>query len=263
MTVSSQSGQRLRAISSRQNALVKKLREAFAQGRSVEGFCAVEGIRLIEEAIRSRLKVHALFVRQSAQARAERILDQLSKHAEALLLPNDVFDSAVVTEHPQGIAALLQMPHFDLQTALAPHPALVVVAAGVQDPGNLGTLIRSAEAFGATCVISIEGTVSHWNSKVIRASAGSVFRLAVVKIHAQELASELKKREIAALALVAPRGGGASEDFDGSTPQRPRRLQEANLARACALFAGNEGAGIPRELISLMDEFVAIPQVRV
>lgn len=262
MPVSSQSGQRLRPVSSRQNALVKKLREAFVQGTSDDGLCAVEGIRLIEEAIRSRLKVHALFVRQLAQARAERILDQLSKHAEALLLPNDVFDSAAITEHPQGIAALVQTPHFNLETALAAHPALAVVAAGIQDPGNLGTLIRSAEAFGAGSVISIEGTVSQWNSKVIRASAGSVFRLPVVKTRSDELISNLRARDISAIALVAPRNEDA-EDFDGTTPQKPRRLQNADLTRACALFVGNEGAGISRELFSVINEFIAIPQARV
>ena len=262
MPVSSQSGQRLRPVSSRQNALVKKLREAFVQGTSEDGLCAVEGIRLIEEAIRSRLKVHALFVRQLAQARAERILDQLSKHAEALLLPNDVFDSAAITEHPQGIAALVQTPHFNLETALAAHPALAVVAAGIQDPGNLGTLIRSAEAFGAGSVISIEGTVSQWNSKVIRASAGSVFRLPVVKTRSDELISDLRARDISAIALVAPRNEDA-EDFDGSTPQKPLRLQNADLTRACALFVGNEGAGISRELFSVINEFIAIPQARV
>ena len=260
--MSSQSGQRLRPVSSRQNALVKKLREAFVQGTSDDGLCAVEGIRLIEEAIRSRLKVHALFVRQLAQARAERILDQLSKHAEALLLPNDVFDSAAITEHPQGIAALVQTPHFNLETALAAHPALAVVAAGIQDPGNLGTLIRSAEAFGAGSVISIEGTVSQWNSKVIRASAGSVFRLPVVKTRSDELISNLRARDISAIALVAPRNEDA-EDFDGSTPQKPLRLQNADLTRACALFVGNEGAGISRELFSVINEFIAIPQARV
>ena len=260
--MSSQSGQRLRPVSSRQNALVKKLREAFVQGTSDDGLCAVEGIRLIEEAIRSRLKVHALFVRQLAQARAERILDQLSKHAEALLLPNDVFDSAAITEHPQGIAALVQTPHFNLETALAAHPALAVVAAGIQDPGNLGTLIRSAEAFGAGSVISIEGTVSQWNSKVIRASAGSVFRLPVVKTRSDELISNLRARDISAIALVAPRNEDA-EGFDGTTPQKPRRLQNADLTRACALFVGNEGAGISRELFSVINEFIAIPQARV
>lgn len=262
MPLASQSGQRLRPVSSRQNALVKKLREAFAQGTSVEGLCAVEGIRLIEEAIRSRLKVHALFVRQSAQARAERILDQLSKHAEALLLPNDVFDSAAVTEHPQGIAALVQIPQFKLEAAAAPIPALVIVAAGIQDPGNLGTLIRSAEAFGAGSVISAEGTVSHWNAKVIRASAGSVFRLPVIKMPSEDLMAEFQAREIARIALVAPRLLETANE-DGNSPQRPRRLQESDLTRSCALFVGNEGAGIPRELLSEMDEFVAIPQTLV
>jgi tRNA G18 (ribose-2'-O)-methylase SpoU len=84
----------------------------------------------------------------------------------------------------------------------------------------------------------------------------------VLKTPSEELMADLKNREIATLGLVAPRDGNG-EDFDGSTPQRPRRLQDTNLSRPCALFTGNEGAGIPRELVSMMDEFVAIPQTRV
>ncbi|MBV9146845.1 MAG: hypothetical protein JO065_13075, partial [Acidobacteria bacterium] len=76
------SSERLRAVNSRQNPLVKELRHAFSQGEAVNGMCAVEGVRLIEEAIRSGLKVQALFVRESARAKAERILQQLNKHAE-------------------------------------------------------------------------------------------------------------------------------------------------------------------------------------
>lgn len=262
MPLASQSGQRLRPVSSRQNAQVKKLREAFAKGTSVEGLCAVEGIRLIEEAIRSRLKVHTLFVRQSAQARAGRILDQLSKHAEALLLPDDVFDSGALSEHPQGIAALVQVPYFDLEASLAASPALVIVASGIQDPGNLGTLIRSAEAFGATSAFAIEGTVDQWNAKVIRGSAGSVFRLPLIRTRSDELLPALRAREIQKVAMVAPRDQHG-DDFDGASPHRPRRLESTNLKRSCALFVGNEGAGITRELLSAMDEFVAISQSRV
>jgi RNA methyltransferase, TrmH family len=252
----------MRPVSSRQNALVKKLREAFTEASTVDGLCAIEGIRLIEEALRSRLKVHALFVRESAQTRAERLLDQLSKHAEVLLLPNDIFDSAVLTEHPQGIAGLIQAPAPDLESTLSAAPALAVIAAGVQDPGNLGTLIRSAEAFGASAVITIEGTVSQWNAKVVRAAAGSLFRLPVLRTRSEDLLVHLRSRTIAILGLVAPRGAQA-EDPDGKSPQNPIPLHAADLTRSCALFIGNEGAGIPRELISSLDEFIAIPQTRV
>jgi RNA methyltransferase, TrmH family len=254
----------LRSVTSSQNALVKQLRQAFADGQAPNGLCAVEGMRLIEEAIRSRLKLHALFIRESAQAKAQRVLDQLSKHAEAVLLPDKIFDTAVLTEHPQGIAALVRIREHDLSTALAAEPALVVVAAGIQDPGNFGTLIRSAEAFGATSIVGTEGTVSQWNPKTLRASAGSIFRLPACKTRAEELMPELRARQIRCLGLVAPQPeANTVATADGASPRSPLRLQDADLVRPCALFVGNEGAGLPRELLREMEQFIAIPQTRV
>lgn len=261
--VISERGARLRPVTSRQNPLVKELRQAFAQGQAVAGMCAVEGMRLIEEAIRSRLKLHALFIRESSKPKADRILDQLSKRAEALLLPDSVFDSAVLTEHPQGIAALVKIQEHNLDSALRTSSALVVVAAGIQDPGNLGTLVRSAEAFGANAVVGIEGTVNHWNPKTIRASAGSIFRLAVLRSSAEELIQILRAREIRVLGLVTPHASGSAEENDGRSTRSPLRLQDADLRRSCAFVVGNEGAGVPRELMPNMDQFVAIPQARV
>ena len=252
---------RLRPVASAQNALVKELRQAFSQGQSIDGLCAVEGIRLIEEALRSRLKIQTLFVRESSQMKAQRILDQLTKHADAVLLPDRIFDSAVLTEHPQGIAALVKVPEYALHSLFAKTPILLVVAAAIQDPGNFGTMVRSAEAFGATAVVGVEGTVSHWNPKTVRASAGSIFRLPVLKTNAAELLTELRNRQTRTLALVAPQSDNSLGD--GSTPRSPLRLQDANLADPCALFVGNEGAGIPRELLTSIEQFVTIPQARV
>ena len=262
--ISDRAGARLRPVTSRQNSLVKELRQAFAQGQAVDGMCAVEGMRLIEEAIRSRLKLHALFIRESSKNKAERLLDQLSKRAEALLLPDNVFDSAVLTEHPQGIAALVKVQEHDLDSALRTNPALVVVAAGIQDPGNFGTLVRSAEAFGGSAVVATEATVSHWNPKTIRASAGSMFRLPVLKFAAEALIQELRARQIRVLGLVAPHAGGHHAQYgDGTSARLPARLQDTDLTRSCALLVGNEGAGVPRELVRSIDEFVTIPQIRV
>ena len=252
---------RLRPVASAQNALVKELRQAFSQGQSIDGLCAVEGIRLIEEALRSRLKIQTLFVRESSQMKAQRILDQLTKHADAVLLPDRIFDSAVLTEHPQGIAALVKVPEYALHSLFAKTPTLLVIAAAIQDPGNFGTMVRSAEAFGATAVVGVEGTVSHWNPKTVRASAGSIFRLPVLKTNAAELLTELRNRQTRTLALVAPQSDNSLGD--GSTPRSALRLQDANLADPCALFVGNEGAGIPRELLTSIEQFVTIPQARV
>jgi len=252
---------RLRPVASAQNALVRELRQAFSQAQSIDGVCAVEGIRLIEEALRSRLKIQTLFVRESSQMKAQRILEQLTKHADAVLLPDRIFDSAVLTEHPQGIAALVKVPEYVLHSLFAKAPTLLVVAAAIQDPGNFGTMVRSAEAFGGTAVVGIEGTVSHWNPKTMRASAGSIFRLPVLKTNAAELLAELRSRQTRTLALVAPHTDNNSGD--GSTPRSPLPLQDVNLVEPCALFVGNEGAGIPRELLTSIDQFVTIPQVRV
>ena len=254
---------RLRPVTSRQNALVKDLRQAFSQGQAIDGFCAIEGMRMIEEAIRSRLKVHALFVRESSQTKSQRIIDQIGKRAEAVLLPDSVFDSAVLTESPQGVAALIQVKEHDLDSVLAARPALIVVAAAVQDPGNLGTLIRSSEAFGGTAVVGTEGTVSHWNPKTVRASAGSIFRLPVLKMQTRDLIAPLRAREMRTVALVAPPADDQPFIINDGSRRHPKRLQDADLTAECALFVGNEGSGLPRELLDNIDEFVAIPQSRV
>src|ERR1041385_5647046 len=168
---------RLRKIASSSNAQVQALRRPFSKGELTEdGFAAIESVRAIEEAIRSGLRFKAVFFAESAEPRIEKLLPQISSHAEALLLPDAVFQSAVATETPQGVAALVKLKDWTLDDLFAESadnaPALVVVAAGLQDPGNLGTILRSAEAFGASGVLLAEKTVSPYNAKAIRASAG-------------------------------------------------------------------------------------------
>ena len=174
---------RLRRIEGRHNALVKDLRRAFSRGElTSDGYCAIEGFRILEEAIRSGLRFRAVFFSESAAARAEKLLSQLGAQVETLLLPDKLFASAVPSEAPQGVAALARWKEFSLEDVLAKSQAGPLLAiAGVQDPGNLGTILRSAEAFGAGGVLLGEGTVSPFNPKVVRASAGSVFRLPVAR----------------------------------------------------------------------------------
>jgi TrmH family RNA methyltransferase len=235
---------RLRQVSSRDNVLVKELRHSFAQAElTADGYCAIEGVRLLEEALRSGLRMKAVFFSQSALQRAQRLLPQISTHAEALLLPDAVFRGAVATETPQGVAALVKLKSFVFNDLLGSRP-LILGAAGVQDPGNLGTIIRSAEAMGASGVLTTEGTVHAINPKVIRASAGSIFRLPVVKMDAAEAIRKLREEGAKILATSSHKG----------IP-----LDEADLTEACAIFVGSEGAGVSKELIGEADEVVAIP----
>lgn len=242
--------QRLRRIEGRHNALVKELRQAFARAEPTpEGFCAVEGVRILEEAIRSRLKFHAVFFRESAQNLAERLLPQIGTHVETLLLPDKLFNTSVPSEAPQGVAALVQVKQFspeDVLERLQLGPIIVVV--GLQDPGNLGTIFRSAEAFGSAGVMLGEGTVSPFNSKVIRASAGSIFRIPLVTARSasgmEKLCATMRAAEVRLIATSSHKGVA---------------LAQANLTRNLAVFIGSEGSGLSRELFSRVDELVTIP----
>jgi TrmH family RNA methyltransferase len=242
--------QRLRRIEGRHNALVKQLRQAFAWAeRTADGFCAIEGVRILEEAIRSGLKFHAVFFRESAQNVAERLLPQIGTHVETLLLPDKLFNASVPSEAPQGVAALVQVKQFstdDVLERLQVGPIVVVV--GLQDPGNMGTILRSAEAFGSAGVVLGEGTVSAFNSKVIRASAGSIFRLPVVIAKSAEgmekICAAMRSAEVRLIATSSHKGAA---------------LDQANLTGPVAIFVGSEGSGLSRELLAQVDELVTIP----
>lgn len=237
---------RLRRIEGRHNAWVKELRKAFSSGELTEdGHCAIEGIRIVEEAIRSGLKFRAVFFSESAGGQAERLLPQIGAHTETLILPDKLFTSAVASDSPQGVAALVRTKTFTVDDVLTRAQAgLLVAIAGVQDPGNLGTILRSAEAFGAAGLLLGEGTVSVTNSKVIRASAGSAFRLALARTKLADVLPRLRNDGLRLIATSSHKG----------TP-----LPQAKLSGPLSVFIGSEGAGLHRDLLAQMDEVVAIP----
>ncbi len=241
---------RLRRIEGRHNALIKRVRQAFARAELTdEGDCAIEGVHIVEEAIRSGLHFRAILFRESAQSLATRLLPQIGSRVETLLLPDNIFDGAVPSESPQGVAALVRLKEFsldDLFERIQLGPIVVVV--GLQDPGNLGTILRSAEAFDGAGMVLGEGTVSRFNSKLIRASAGSLFRLPVVSAKAaggsDAIVAQFHAKGVRLLATSSHKG----------TP-----LDQAALTGASAIFIGGEGAGLPKSLMAQMEETIAIP----
>jgi TrmH family RNA methyltransferase len=236
---------RLRPVSSRQNALLKELRRAFARAEPTDdGYIAAEGVHLLEEAIRSGLQVKAVLFSESARNRAQRLLPQLAADVETLVVADDVFSSAVTTETPQGVAALVKLKSHSLEEVTRAGDWLAVFCVGVQDPGNLGTVIRSAEAFGASCVLLGEGTVSPFNSKVVRAAAGSLFRVPVFRT---DFASAREQLHAAGAKLLA------------TSSHHGTALSEAKLGGKLVVVIGSEGAGLSRELLRQMDEVVTIP----
>ena len=232
-----------RRVESRQNARVKELRAGLSRGmKTAHDHIAVEGLHLVQEAVKSGLKLDTVFLLEGHEELAQQFP---SINAEILILSEDVFSSAAMTVHPQGVAALVEAPQFKMEAMFpsAPGPApLVLIAAGLQDPGNLGTLVRSAEAFGATGMILLPGTVSLWNAKTLRASSGSAFRLPVLALAAADAFKALRDHGVRILAAVARDGD-----------------READLRGPSALMIGNEGAGLPEAWIAQADARLTIP----
>lgn len=234
---------RIDIVQSRQNRRVKELRAALTRGGiNADGRVGIEGMHLLEEAVRSGLAVPTIFLRTGSAGLLDRL--RVPDESEILELPPDVFHSVVTTESPQGIAALACPRSFRLADVFSSASPLILVTAGLQDPGNLGTLVRSAEAFGASGLLTLPGTVNLWNAKSLRASSGSAFRLPVISVQEEELFASLKSHGIRLLAAAA--NGG-------------QRAPDTNLTQPIAVLIGNEGSGVSEALLDRCDGAIAIP----
>lgn len=241
----------VRIVQSSQNARLKELRRALAtppRPGSAEPsgppvLVGIEGPNLLAEALRAGLRIVCVFAAHGS----ERLLDQLalSSQTEILLLPRRLLDQALTTETPQPIAALVQPPSWSWSALLGPdRPPLLLVLAGLQDPGNLGAILRSAEAFGVSGVVSLPGTVSPWNPKALRASAGSVFRVPLLSATPED---------------CFPRLRSAGVRIFSTTARDAQPAPQAGLTGPTALLIGNEGNGLPPELAAQAGTALTIP----
>ncbi len=227
---------RVETITSAANPLVKDVRRAIARGGLTrDGLCVAETFHLLEEALRSKRDVPLVLVAESAEKQLGRL-----RGPKLLILPDALLNSISATESAQGVIALVRPPEWTVDDLYAP-PALVVVLDALQDPGNAGTIIRTAEAFGATGAVFLKGSVSPHNPKTLRASAGSLFRLPYMT------AASLTRSDVPLYAAVA---------------NAPRTLHDVNLAAPCALIVGNEAHGVSPELRFAATE-ISIPITRV
>ena len=234
-----------RIVQSAQNSRLKELRRALrAPGHTAGGLIGIEGPHLLEEALRAGLRVHCAFAGDGFQHWLAQL--PLAADTETLAVPKSILTSTFVTDTPQPVAALIDPPQWTWADLLGPAELapFVVVLAEVQDPGNLGTILRSAEAFGAAGIVSLPGTVSPWNQKAMRASAGSVFRLPVIAATAEECFSRLREAGVKVLT-TAVHDGIPADDVD--------------LSGATALLIGNEGNGVPDEIAAQANGAVTIP----
>ncbi len=234
-------------LTSPRNPLLKEVRKAILRGTTTEdGFAIAESFHLLEEALRSDCEISAIFAAESVRSAVESHVRGL-KNIRVMVLPDDLFHSISSTEASQGVMALVRAPRWSVEQ-LFRGDSRAMILDGVQDPGNAGAILRAAEAFGATGVAFLKGTVSPYNPKCLRASAGSVFRVPLAaSIDPQILLAAVEQRKLDMFALMP--GGGLE-------------LEECNFTRRCAIIVGSEGRGVSERLrAKAMD--VRIPTVGV
>jgi TrmH family RNA methyltransferase len=209
-----------------------------------------ETFHLLEEALRSDCRVAAVLAAESVRSAAEAHVRRLPD-VKVVVVPDPLLQRLSDTETSQGVIALVEPPVWSLDQLFRGRP-LVVVLDGLQDPGNAGTIIRAAEAFGATGVLFLKGTVSPFHPKTLRASAGSLFRVPFLAAMDPALAcAAMQQKRIELFAGVPARAGG-----------QVRSLAEVDLTGACGLVIGNEARGVGAELRSAALD-ISIPTVSV
>lgn len=215
------------------NPLLKQIRRAMQRGSLTEdGYAVAESFHLLEEALASDCEIGAVIVAESVKGAVTTHVRGL-KRTRVLAVRDALFAELASTDAPQGVIALVRPPAWTLDQLLRGR-SLLVVLDGIQDPGNAGAIVRAAEAFGGTGAAFLKGTVSPYNPKSLRASAGSVFRLPLVaSVDESLLLAALDQKHIAVYAAM---------------PRAERTIFEADLSARCAVVIGSEGRGVNPKL---------------
>lgn len=227
------------ALSQRRERLVARLRTAKTRAR--EHAVLVEGVRAVSEALEAG--VDADFAVTSPRLHATKAGARLAERLEGrdvVRVEDSELEHLSDTDRPQGVLLVCEEPEAGLDRVVRGGRYLVLDH--VQDPGNAGTLVRAAVAFGLAAVVCLDGTVDPWGPKTVRSSAGMIFRIPVVRADAQEAAARLTTEGV---PLFVADAEGGDVGGHGRVP-------------SFALVVGNEGAGVRPELLERADERLSV-----
>jgi RNA methyltransferase, TrmH family len=233
---------------------VQRLRRLVGRrsARKEEGRFVIEGLNLLQEALASGAAIEAIYLDQewSSADGSGRLASLLEKcyqqGARVFELEAGVIGRVAGTVSPQPVMAVVQAPVWTMEQVRVARPQLVVICVDVRDPGNAGTVARSAWAAGADAVICCEGTVDLWNPKAVRSSAGAVLHVPVVPGGLPQDTLE--------------QVGGWGLRRWGAVPSGGDDYATVDLGEPCALVMGNEAAGLPvQDLGGHLDGLVSIP----
>lgn len=227
-------------ISSTKNEKIKELAKLqTAKGRKKAGMYLLEGEHLVEEAIKEKALIELIVVSSNRMEDYQYLLEQTE--VNVLVVSQEVFQKLSMTETTQGILAAVKIEN----QAEPPCSGRIIVLDAVQDPGNLGTIVRTADAAGFDAVVLGTGTVDLYNDKVIRSMQGSHFHIPVFQADLREYLPVLKKQGVEVAVTALHRDSKDYSILQGKSD--------------VAIVVGNEGQGVSSEVIELADAVVTIP----
>lgn len=236
-------------ITSRQNRFIKYLRELKEKrNREIEGRFVIEGVKFVAEALQSGVQPEKLVVSDHGMNSPpiSELVFGYPNQGQVVRITDPVMEYVCETNTPQGIMALIKMPEISLDALKTSDDSIFAVIDGVQDPGNVGTIIRTADAFGAGGVILTRGCADLYNAKTLRSTMGSVFHIPVIReAEAANIKDFLRRHSL--FTAVTGVDTNASE------------IQEVRLDFPLALVFGSEGRGVSGELTGLGDIMIKIP----
>lgn len=206
------------------------------KARRETGLFVVEGERIVSEMPKD--KIHALYV-------TEEYADTHSETKDAETVETRVFEKLSDTKTPQGILAVMRAPSFSKEEVLAKENGLFLVLESIQDPGNLGTIFRTAEGAGVNAILLVKGTTDIYAPKAVRSTMGSIYRMPHFFIETVQEAADILHSRGACLFAA---------ELDGEM-----RYDEADYRKPTAFLIGNEGNGLTEEAKALSDETIRIP----
>lgn len=227
-------------------AELKRLRAVKTRkGRLESGLFLAEGVRLVEDLLATRIVLNVALIAPSLEdtPRGAALARTLRARARTVDITERELADVAGTDTPQGVVVVAEIPRPRLSDVVLPDRAVIAVLDAVQDPGNFGTVVRSADAFGAACVLTLPGTVDPWNPKSVRAAMGASLRVPIVDT---TVPAALEWLRTSGCRILGADAAGVS-------------VEQVRPAARTALALGNEGAGLSEAIRTALDEVVAVP----
>lgn len=233
-------------VTSKDNPNIKRLRKLISskKERLNQGLFVIEGIRSLKEAIKEHIVLSEVFFSESAYEKYQSIADEAAAADSIFVISNELADKITDSVSTQGVFALAPVVHKDI-SLLDSGAKRILILDNLQDPGNLGTILRTADAVGIDAVILCENCCELYNPKVIRSTAGSVFRLNIIVCGGfEEVCKAIKNTGAEVFAAVVDRDA--------------EHITKLDFPKRCAVVIGNEGNGIPTDHANLCDRRITV-----